>query len=221
MKLARTCSASPRLLLLAGLLTALLTPTACLERREPDGVAPREECTRCHGGMLPAPFEAAPPFSLAGDSEPTARGAGAHEAHLLGNSWSRPIACTECHVVPETTDAPGHIDTYPAEITFMGPVRAFEAEPSFDAKTGTCKETFCHGGSFVGHRPSGGTVTEPQWTATDAAITACDGCHGMPPPAPHPEAEGCSDCHHDLDAERSFLRPELHIDGKVTFYVFD
>lgn len=203
-------------------LVALLGPTACLERREPDGVAPREECTTCHGGMLPAPLEAAPPTSLAGDSDSSARGVGAHEAHLLGNSWSRPIVCADCHVVPQNTDDEGHMDTpYPAEIIFSRTARAFEAEPSFDASSGRCQDTFCHGGSFVGHRPSGGTVTEPEWTSSDAAITACDGCHGMPPPAPHPAAEQCADCHHDVDADRSFFRPDLHVDGKVTFYVVD
>lgn len=195
---------------------------SCLERREPDGVMPRDECTTCHGGLLPAPFEAAPPFSLAGDEETKARGVGAHEAHLLGAFPARPIACAECHLVPEKVDDPGHMDTpYPAEIIFTGVARAFEAEPWFDEKEGRCRDTFCHGGSFVGHRPSGGVITEPVWTSQDARVTSCDGCHGMPPPAPHPVTENCSDCHQDVDEERVFLRPELHVDGKVTFYIFD
>lgn len=195
----------------------------CLERREPDGVLPRDECTTCHGGVLPGPFEAAPPFNLAGDGAPNARGVGAHEAHLLGTFPARPIACSECHRVPESIDSEGHMDdAYPAEIIFSGVARAFEAEPWFDEREGTCRATFCHGGSFVGHRPSGGFFTEPAWTSLDSGVTACDGCHGMPPPLPHPEdAVACSDCHHDLDANREFSRPELHVDGKVTFYVSD
>jgi len=204
----------------AGLVLGLgLAASACLERREPDGVSPRDECTTCHGGLLPAPFEAAPPTSLAGDAEPSARGTGAHQAHLLDNSY-RVIACADCHVVPASVDAPGHMDSdYPAEVTFTGISRAFEAEPWFDFESGRCRDTFCHGGSFVGHRPSGGLVTEPRWTSTESATTACDGCHGMPPPEPHPVTESCSDCHHNIDADRNFLRPDLHVDGKVTFYI--
>lgn len=208
--------------LLAGVLLLALGQTACLERREPDGVLPRNECTTCHGGLLPAPFEAAPPTSLAGNTESSARGVGAHAAHLLGNDWSKPIVCADCHAVPESVDDAGHIDTeYPAEVLFPATARAFEAEPFFALETGQCKDTFCHGGSFVGHRPSGGNVTEPAWTSVDPGTTACDGCHGMPPPAPHPTTETCSDCHHDIDAERTFPRPDLHVDGKVTFYVVD
>src|SRR5262245_16398537 len=85
-------------------MAAMLGPIGCLERREPDGVEPRAECTTCHGGVLPAPFEAAPPTSLAGDAQPSARGVGAHEAHLLGSDWARTIACTDCHVVPTAVD---------------------------------------------------------------------------------------------------------------------
>lgn len=199
---------------------ASLFALACLERREPDGLMPRAECTTCHGGVMPAPFEAAPPYSLAGDEKREARGVGAHEAHLLGTFPARPIACAECHRVPESVDDKGHMDdSYPAEVVFSGVARAFEAEPWFDEKAGRCRDTFCHGGSFVGHRPSGGLDPEPSWTSLDGNVTACDGCHGMPPPSPHPETGSCSDCHQDVDADRAFLRPELHVDGKVTFYV--
>src|SRR6188474_1997541 len=89
------------------LCSAALGLVACLERREPDGVEPRAECTTCHGGQLEAPFEAAPPWSLAGDAERSARGVGAHEAHLLGSDWARPIACQDCHAVPAEIDSKG------------------------------------------------------------------------------------------------------------------
>jgi predicted CxxxxCH...CXXCH cytochrome family protein len=200
---------------------ALLGLSSCLDRREPDDdLQPKAECTTCHGGMLEPPFEAAPPFSLAGESDSSARGVGAHQAHLLGNDWSRTIACSDCHLVPSEVDSPGHFDDdYPAEVRFWGVAFAFEADPRFDAESGTCKGTFCHGGSFVGHRPSGGTDTEPSWTSQDDAVAACTGCHGMPPPDPHPAEDHCSDCHKDIDEDRTFLRPELHVDGTVTFYL--
>ena len=205
-------------LLAAGLLGLGLL--GCLDRREPDGVEVRDECTICHGGQLDPPFEVAPPYSLAGDTEASARGVGAHEAHLTPTTWARAIACEECHVVPSEVDEQGHMDTpYPAEIIFSGPALAFEAEPWFDAEAGSCKDTFCHGGYFVGGRPSGGTTPQPSWTSEDAAVAACDGCHGMPPPDPHPATEACSDCHKNVRDDRSFSRPDLHVNGVVNFNI--
>lgn len=198
----------------------------CLETRGFDEWKAREQCTECHGGTLDPPKEfpewlAAPPYNLSGETDVQARGNGAHEAHLRGSGKARALLCKECHVLPETTDAPGHIDSpYPAELIFSGPAAAaFEATPVFDPATQTCKQTFCHGGYFVGGRPSGGRVPEPRWTDNSGAPAACDGCHGLPPPEPHPRADTCSDCHMNIGTDRTFTEPDLHVDGKVTFYL--
>ena len=62
-------------------------------------------------------------------------------------------------------------------------------------------------------------VTTPEWTRVDGSQATCGSCHGLPPPAPHPYyAEACSDCHENVAADNvSFLRPDLHVDGVVTF----
>lgn len=206
-------------------LVALATLTSlgtggCLELRDTDGSTPRPECTTCHGGVLEPPFDPAPPYNLSGELERSARGNGAHEAHLVGSGRARVVPCADCHLVPQQEDAPGHMDTpYPAEVELLGVARAFGAQPEFVPAEGACRNTFCHGGYFVGGRPSGGTDTEPRWTSTDPETASCTGCHGAPPPDPHPAAEQCSDCHEDIRADRSFSRPELHVDGKVTFYL--
>ena len=197
-----------------------LSLVGCLERRDGDTTAAVDECSTCHGGLLREPFQSAPPFNLAGDGALSSRGNGAHEIHLEGSSTARAVACVECHMVPEELYAPGHIDTeYPAEIIFTGPGTAFKAEPAFDAETQSCKNTFCHGGSFVGFRPSGGTLTEPTWTSTDGAAAECGACHSLPPPLPHPIDSACSDCHKNIDEGGTFTRPELHVDGTVTFFL--
>lgn len=199
---------------------ATLGTSSCLELREDAGTAPRKECTTCHGGTLEAPFEAAPPYNLSGDLEKDARGNGAHEAHLLGSGRARVVPCADCHLVPDDEDAAGHMDSeYPAEVELLGVARAFGAQPEFVSAESTCRNTFCHGGSFVGGRPSGGTHTEPLWTSTDPDTASCTGCHGAPPPAPHPATEECSECHQNIGADGSFSRPDLHVDGTVTFYL--
>jgi predicted CxxxxCH...CXXCH cytochrome family protein len=121
--------------------------------------------------------------------------------------------------VPAADDSAGHVDTgRPAEVTFTGIASAFEATPSYDA--GTCANTYCHGGSFVGQRPSGGRDTTPVWTVVDGSQIQCGSCHGMPPPAPHPQdSTPCAECHHDMDASGEFVLPLQHVDGIVTFFV--
>lgn len=205
--------------------TSGLALHGCLETRGYDTWAEQAECVECHGGTLEAPEEfpewaAAPPYNLSGETERSARGNGAHEVHLRGTESARALRCVECHIVPEQTDAPGHMDTpYPADLTFTGPAQAFEATPHFDTESQSCKQTFCHGGYFVGGRPSGGTLTEPIWTDVSGAPSVCGACHGLPPPDPHPRAEQCSDCHMNIAADKTFIVPELHVDGQVTFYL--
>jgi predicted CxxxxCH...CXXCH cytochrome family protein len=183
-----------------------------LDVREPDA------CNACHGDPGGEGLRAAaPPRDTFERSETEERGVGAHAAHVLATGRARPLGCAECHVVPETSRALGHVDTkLPAEVAFSGIAFAFDAEPSYE--DGTCRNTYCHGGSFIGGRPSGGGHVHPSWTLVDASQTACDGCHGMPPPLPHPQDAGwCGECHHNIDEGDQFSRPLLHVDGIVTF----
>jgi len=39
----------------------------------------------------------------------------------------------------------------------------------------------------------------------------------MPPPLPHLQRSDCESCHRNLTPLRTFLRPELHVDGTVNF----
>jgi predicted CxxxxCH...CXXCH cytochrome family protein len=131
---------------------------------------------------------------------------------------SRAVPCNECHQVPTRTLAPGHIDTaLPAELDFSGVALAFGAVPKYSA--GSCKDTACHGAMFPGGHASGGSLTTPNWTTVDATQAACGTCHGLPPPRPHPYySDDCGRCHEDAAPDgKSFLHPERHVDGIVTF----
>jgi predicted CxxxxCH...CXXCH cytochrome family protein len=162
----------------------------------------------CHGGAT----DAAP--------LPGTPGAGAHRTHLDGTPRSRAVPCAECHLVPTTVLAVGHLDTpRPAEARFSGVATAYGASPSYAG--GTCNGTACHGAAFPDGNASGGSNTAPTWARVDGSEAACGTCHGLPPPGPHPLGSlnpTCNACHKNIAADNAtFLRPELHVDGKVTF----
>lgn len=120
-------------------------------------------CTSCHGQ---------PPAT------------GTHLAHTTAaHMLAAPVECVECHTVPATIDAPGHL-TSPAQVTMSG-VRATgsgETQPTFNAQTQTCANVHCHGSEA------------PVWGSGVDAI-ACGACHGVPPTtAPHEPGFQLSDC---------------------------
>jgi predicted CxxxxCH...CXXCH cytochrome family protein len=165
-------------------------------------------CDACHG----ADGDPAPPAALDGTVEPTARGVGAHDAHLRGGALGGPVACESCHLVPELQTDPGHFDPSPgAEVTFSGLAVADQTVPVYDPETLTCSGVYCHGASL-----GGGGGSDPVWTAP-GSVEACDACHGAPPPAPHPAFGACIACH------PATVRPDgtidvvggRHIDGQV------
>jgi predicted CxxxxCH...CXXCH cytochrome family protein len=180
-------------------------------------VAPTTSCTACHGAL-----NAAPPRDLDGQAATSSPGVGAHQTHVLGTERSRKVACAECHRMPDSVLAPGHLDSArPAEVVFSGVAVATSAQASYDE--GSCRNTACHGGQWNSGNASGGILTEPSWTKVDGAQAACGTCHGLPPPPPHPYAAlnpVCSACHEDIAPDnQTFLRPDLHVDGEVTFSV--
>jgi predicted CxxxxCH...CXXCH cytochrome family protein len=188
--------------------------------RHVDGVvdvAFDDSCVACHGATDPAP-----PPDVSGATATTAPGVGAHRTHLDPPGRSRPVPCAECHVVPSTVLEAGHVDTpRPAEVIFSGVALAHDAAPSY--ANGSCQSTPCHGAVFPRGRASGGTNTAPDWTTVDGTQAACGTCHGLPPPRPHPLGDlnpVCSACHENIAPDNvTFTRPELHVDGVVTFTV--
>jgi predicted CxxxxCH...CXXCH cytochrome family protein len=130
----------------------------------------------------------------------------AHVAHrVIGK-----LACAECHTVPATWDAEGHIlrdghaDPAPAEVTFGARANLTLAPgdrtgPAMFAD-GTCTNVYCHGAVL---HAGGGAQTAPRWSAATPTGT-CTGCHASPPPS-HAQS-ACASCH-PANAP--------HIDGNV------
>jgi len=181
-----------------------LLPLGCLETSVPSA----EGCNDCHGGLETA----APPRGLGGFTEPTKIGIGAHAAHTTGAILGTPVACEECHIIPEATDSPGHVDTaWPAEVKWGALAKTDAATGEWSHDNATCSGTYCHGGTLTG-----GAITAVKWTEVAGGQVRCNSCHGMPPPAPHPDNAACESCHAPTaGAGGTIASPASHIDGTL------
>jgi predicted CxxxxCH...CXXCH cytochrome family protein len=156
----------------------------------------------CHG----AENSNAPPKSVSGAMETTARAVGAHQVHMTPDPvWHLAVTCEDCHVVPMNVGDAGHMDgDNIAELTFSGRAGA-------SAWNGTTCTTGCHGSATWG-----GARATPTWTLVDGSQAQCGSCHGAPPPAPHPPDANCARCHPTMeDNSLSFRDPASHINGHV------
>ncbi len=160
-------------------------------------VATGPGCAGCHGDAS----SPAPPRGLNGETATSTLAVGAHTAHLVAGRIRGPIACSECHVVPTSVVAAGHLDTpLPAELVFGALAMADGAVPAWDRVTGTCSNVYCHGGGTgLAAEPSEDKNATPMWTANTAATVYCGACHGLPPVdafhSPTHTLTDCATCH--------------------------
>jgi predicted CxxxxCH...CXXCH cytochrome family protein len=146
---------------------------------------------------------------LAGNTDPTAPGVGAHRAHVGPSEWRRELYCSQCHVVPVNIGDPGHVDgDNVAEITFDG----LNPQGTFDRATSTCSNLYCHGNGWN----QLGTKT---WTQPGALnCTSCHNTNGEEMSGKHKKhfekGYDCVDCHRDvINAQRAIITPDLHLNG--------
>ncbi|MBK9037286.1 MAG: CxxxxCH/CxxCH domain-containing protein [Myxococcales bacterium] len=164
-----------------------------------------QACDSCHGsgGVF------APPRDTAGNTATTARGVGAHRAHLANGPWYKPVECSDCHRVPSGVSSAGHTDTpLPAELTFSA--RAGTATTWSGTR---CSNNYCHGGTLG----AGGSATAPTWTLVNGTQSTCGSCHGAPPPPPHPSNPDCGQCHDTMTPGGGMVITDgaRHIDGNL------
>jgi hypothetical protein len=136
-----------------------------------------DNCSFCHGtptrgglDFATDPELAAPPEGVAGATAATDPTVGAHQAHLVGGTYSTPIACAQCHAVPADL---AHLDGS-ATLTWGNLATADGAIPTF--ATGQNCTNYCHGSTL-----DGGGNKSPSFTETDLGATAlerCSACHG-------------------------------------------
>lgn len=151
-----------------------------------------------------------------GSGEDPMPASGAHAAHASPRD-SLAVGCAECHRVPEQVEDPGHLDeVLGAEVVLGARAAARGAVPVREGPG--CREIACHGAGL-----GGGRAVTPSWYATDGAASRCGSCHGLPPPAPHPDDDGCSAtiCHGGyttIGPGVSALGREVHGDGAIDLW---
>lgn len=170
------------------------------------------QCNACHGDDK----SPAPPKDLSGNTATTARGVGAHQAHLQNNGRNVVVACEACHQVPASTEASGHLDaSLPAEVLFQSLAVFGGLQPKWERNSNTCSQVYCHGATL-----DGGTHTSPVWTQVDGSQATCGSCHGNPPRkvrsgASHTASKDCYLCHSSMAKDGTIKQPALHINGRV------
>jgi hypothetical protein len=219
--------------------------TGCHEEANGTPKSP-EACNTCHGTFRAAAndsLSAAPPLDVSGNSSTSSRGVGAHARHLVSGTLGRAVQCQQCHTVPATVFAPGHLGSGPpAEIVFSGTLAAlptangaFIPLPAYDAGALKCSDTYCHGSWRVSKAsaPAGrqfayldslmtGAGFAPVWNQS-AGQAACGSCHGLPPAghlgstSPVFPINSCSGCHYDVDINGNIIDPAKHINGKINY----
>ena len=196
------------------LLLSLLGSLGCRSERdglEPQATGPGACAGTCHGeGDNPAP-----PNDLDGNSTTSSPGVGAHAMHLASNGAHVAVTCEQCHVVPKSTDAPGHADNArPAELVFTGIALTGGRAPNYDPATHTCSDSYCHSGPGTAGIPWPNTAV---WTAPRDWTSACGtSCHGTPPGGSHPASTQCELCHTDTAGPGlTIINPAKHMNGVV------
>ncbi len=176
----------------------------------------RDDCARCHdvpgavhvNGVAEV-FEACDACHV-----PTS---GQHRRHLMPRlQLTSSMVCGDCHLVPETVTAPGHLDSAaPAEVfveAILGDslAAARGAQPRYDAPTQTCSAVYCHGDA------------ELSWAEDSTDVVACGSCHAVPPTsAPHDPSmtiRSCADCHTSVDGFGNILFVDgesEHLNGEI------
>ena len=172
-------------------------------------------CGTCHGS---AASGGAPGPDLSWNLDISKVTVGLHAVHLSGTKFTK-VTCKDCHKVPTKLTDKGHVDTStPAEVTFSalasGKTRGVTLKPSWDRTTGTCSDVYCHA------LPKGATAAWT-WTKRNAAVMACDSCHGNPPVktikgSSHSSGTSCESCHSGA-YKSGDIDPAVHINGEVDF----
>ena len=163
-------------------------------------------CALCHGDEA----SPAPPMGLEGETSGDEPAVGAHRVHVLGDQLQTPVACSECHRVPEAWSDPGHMDDTDGEAELVfGPLATADGVLTPVYEDGRCASVYCHGAGL-----DGGTVATPAWTQVFTPEEACGGCHGLPPGGEHPQVSACGMCHAAFD-DQGQLMPEAHVDGAL------
>lgn len=192
-------------------------------------------CNTCHGDFSD-PTKFAPPRDINGETSTTAMGVGAHANHLYNHTLSSSVTCNDCHKVPASVYATGHLDSdLPAEVNLKNlAVANIASNATFNPSDGTCANTYCHGNFefdksntvpqdtfiYISDKMVGNNKTV-SWTKVDGTQAKCGSCHGTAEsvaPAGHLQVPltSCSSCHQGVvDDQGNIIDESKHINGVI------
>lgn len=189
-------------------------------------------CTFCHNRAKTDSGVAADAYPTAASPFRSANAAGAHLTHLtltsnLMNGGA--VACADCHTVPGTVNAAGHILTNiaaPADLTFGARAQLNTTTTAYDSGTLSCS-VYCHGFKTPGG-DAGALDSTPAWTANwttyvpGTAGTCSNYCHGLPPSDTTHNTQTfpatCKNCHGSTvttTTDPPAIVASFHINGTV------
>jgi predicted CxxxxCH...CXXCH cytochrome family protein len=149
-----------------------------------------------------------------GDGDDPWPRSGLHALHR-DTPLTEPIACGDCHAVPDGVTDEGHLDPAPAEVVLGGRAADRGRAPSYEDLR--CADVACHAAGLA-------SALAPATARWDSEPTRqCAACHEIPPRAGHPEDDNCASliCHGAEIAPSpegpriSAAGRALHIDGKL------
>lgn len=197
-----------------------------------------EACNTCHGEFADS-TRIAPPQDINGNISSSARGVGAHSAHLIANVFGNQVKCATCHIVPASVYASGHLENSANDLSYdtlasrstnistspyyTATLGTITPTPTYDETTGKCSNVYCHGDFKNGNNTN--TVL---WTE-GADGRKCGRCHGdvttgIPlPGGTHPAGlTNCSLCHGDVAAydgtNYTITNKSKHINGLLLIF---
>lgn len=213
------------------LIAAGLTLASC-SKLQNDSVLATQNCSSCHGTEM----NPAPPPDPAGNTATSSPGVGAHQIHLNGSDFAAKVSCSTCHVIPKSTGPAVHPGG-PRSVTLVAfsgiaytqtntpgtrfydsTMATITPQPTFNAKTLQCSNTYCHG-DF-----KGGNNFSPTWNITDGSQDSCGTCHGIPPDdATHSGKDltrkQCYLCHSPMiNQEGVIVDDSMHANGTLVLY---
>ncbi len=204
------------------------------------------QCEKCHSSLTTTITQAAfygtaiPKVTLNTNAQ-----VGAHFNHLSTNTKrvSNSAHCNDCHTIPASVNATGHLDKAGSIVTYNSGSFANTGgiQATYSSSVNRCGTTYCHGGTLASNKTAtGATLTalklHPQWDTpilsgtVDTAPSAddCGRCHGFPPqsgghtsyatkPLTTTTASNCNTCHPVFNANAVITTAGLglHINGKL------
>lgn len=206
----------------------IVSPKCTTCHNQPNGP---EACNTCHGDFS-NPAIIYPPRATNNSIETIDPRVGAHANHLAESNIANAVKCSECHIVPDKFNSPGHIDnSLNAEVIFGSFSSSGVSAPSYNFSDNKCSNTYCHGNfefkkensnyqfGYVDDKIIGNNY-QPIWNKVDGTQGACGTCHGLPPKG-HLEVEpkSCGTCHVGVvDKYGKIIDKSKHINGKIDLF---